>query len=56
MLELLGTGGAPLRAWLRVDAGASRGAAALDESGCAILRAGPGERVHARALRVPALD
>jgi hypothetical protein len=50
MLELLADGGAPLRAWLRIDAAAPQGQIALDESAQRVLRSTPGARVQARAL------
>ncbi len=55
MLELLAAGGAPLRAWARLDAGAGPGTVALDASGCRVLRTVPGERLTLRRLHRPAL-
>jgi len=56
MLELLSDrGGAPLRAWLRVDAATTRGTVPLDESGARILRASDDARLQVRPLYRAAL-
>ncbi len=55
MLELLAAGGAPLRAWLRIDGATAAGHVPLDPSGRRILRVAPGDRVRVRALHRPVL-
>ena len=51
--ELLAEGGAPLRAWARIDPGAAAGAVALDVRGRAVLRADAGDRLLARPMHTP---
>ena len=55
MIELLGEGGAPLRAWLRIEPGTRFGAIPLDESGRRVLRIEPGAAVRVRPVYFPAL-
>jgi N-methylhydantoinase B len=50
MLEILGSGGAPLRAWARVDAGCEPGTLAIDGRGKDMLRVAAGAAVTVRAL------
>jgi N-methylhydantoinase B len=52
MLVEMDTGrAAPLRGWIRVDAGVAAGTLPLDAIGLSILRAGPGEGVEVRPVR-----
>jgi N-methylhydantoinase B len=53
MVELLLEGGAPLRAWARLDANVTKGSVPLDEQGQTILKAGAGENIFVRPLHVP---
>jgi N-methylhydantoinase B len=53
MAELLMQGGAPLRAWVRIDATVAPGSVPLDRQGCRILRAAAGQRLYVRPLLVP---
>lgn len=53
MAELLADGGAPLRGWVRLDAGVERGSVALDQFGRSVLRVAAGDRVRPRRLQLP---
>jgi N-methylhydantoinase B len=53
LIELRGRHPAPLRAWLRIDAGAHQGQVALDAFGRRILGISPGESVEVRHLPMP---
>jgi len=53
MAELLMQGGAPLRAWVRIDATVAPGSVPLDEQGLRILRAATGQCLYVRPLLVP---
>ena len=56
MLELVGSYGAPLRAWARIDPGSHAGHLALDVRGYEVLRLEPGTDVQVRALFRPYLS
>ena len=56
MLELVGSYGAPLRAWARIDPGSHAGYLALDVRGYEVLRLSPGTDVQVRALFRPYLS
>jgi N-methylhydantoinase B len=53
LIELLGRHPAPLRAWVKLDAGVPAGAASLDEFGRRVLGVEAGERVRLRKLESP---
>jgi N-methylhydantoinase B len=53
LIELRGRHPAPLRAWLRIDAGAREGVVALDAFGRRILGISPGDTVEVRHLPMP---
>ena len=53
LIELRGRHPAPLRAWLRIDAGAREGQVALDAFGRRILGIAPGDTVEVRHLPMP---
>jgi N-methylhydantoinase B len=53
LIELRGRHPAPLRAWLRIDAGAHDGLVALDAFGRRILGISPGDTVEVRHLPMP---
>ena len=53
LIELLGRHPAPLRAWLRIDAGAHEAVVALDAFGRRILGISPGDTVEVRHLPMP---
>ena len=53
LIELRGRHPAPLRAWLRVEAGAHEGLVALDAFGLRILGVSPGDAVEVRHLSMP---
>jgi N-methylhydantoinase B len=53
LVELRGRHPAPLRAWLRVEAGARDGQVALDAFGRHILGVSPGDTVEVRHLPMP---
>jgi N-methylhydantoinase B len=53
LIELRGRHPAPLRAWLRIDAGAREGQVALDAFGRRILGISPGDTVEVRHLPMP---
>jgi N-methylhydantoinase B len=53
LIELRGRHPAPLRAWLRVEAGAPEGLVALDAFGRRILGVSPGDAVEVRHLSMP---
>ena len=50
LIELRGGGGAPLRAWVKLDPEAPANAIALDDFALKVLRLKPGERVWPRLL------
>ena len=51
MVEILGTRGAPLRAWVELDRDLAAGTVPLDSLACAAIGATPGAAVHLRRLR-----
>ncbi|MGH6887211.1 MAG: hydantoinase B/oxoprolinase family protein, partial [Geminicoccales bacterium] len=51
MVEILGTRGAPLRAWVELDRDLTAGTVPLDPLACAAIGAAPGAAVHLRRLR-----
>ena len=51
MIEILGTRGAPLRAWVELDRDLAAGTVPLDSLACAATGAAPGAAVHLRRLR-----
>ncbi len=53
LIELRGRHPAPLRAWVRVEAGAHEGLVALDAFGRRILGVSPGDAVEVRHLSMP---
>ena len=53
LIELRGRHPAPLRAWLRIEAGAQEGQVALDAFGRRILGVSPGDTVEVRHLPMP---
>jgi N-methylhydantoinase B len=53
LIELRGRHPAPLRAWLRIDAGAREGVVALDAFGRRILGISPGDTVEVKHLPMP---
>ena len=56
MIELLGDGGEPLRAWVRVEPDAKLGTVPLDECGRRVLRIEPGASVWVRTVHFPGLE
>ena len=55
MVELLATGGAPLRGWVRIDESVARGQVPLDEFARAVLSITPATPVYIRPLRTPVI-
>jgi N-methylhydantoinase B len=53
LVELFGRHPAPLRAWIRIEAGAPEGKAPLDTLGRRILGVSPGDTVELRRLAMP---
>ena len=53
LVELFGRHPAPLRAWIRIEAGAPEGQAPLDTLGRRILGVSPGDTVGLRRLAMP---
>jgi N-methylhydantoinase B len=53
LVELFGRHPAPLRAWIRIEAGAPEGQAPLDTLGRRILGVSPGDTVELRRLAMP---
>ena len=53
MVELLGAGPAPLRAWAALDAAIAPGSVPVDAAAAQVLRLAPGDPVHLRRLRAP---
>jgi N-methylhydantoinase B len=53
LIELRGRHPAPLRAWVRVEAGAAEGQIALDTLGRRILGVSAGDTVEVRHLPMP---
>jgi N-methylhydantoinase B len=51
LVEILGTRGAPLRAWVELDPDLAAGTVPLDSLACAAIGAAPGAAVHLRRLR-----
>jgi N-methylhydantoinase B len=51
MVEILGTRGAPLRAWVEIDRDLTAGTVPLDSLACAAIGASPGAAVDLRRLR-----
>ena len=56
ILEIVGPGGAPLRAWARIDPGSHAGHLVLDVRGYEVLRLEPGADVEIRPLFRPELS
>lgn len=56
LVELLAPGGAPLRAWLRIDAAQTRGQVSLDERAFKTLSVAPGASVRVRPVYAPLLE
>jgi len=56
MMELLGSGGAPIRAWVRIDTTARVGHLELDARGYEILRVAPDQEIQIRPLFRPQLS
>ena len=56
ILEIVGRGGAPLRAWARIDPGSHAGHLVLDVRGYEVLRLEPGADVEIRPLFRPELS
>lgn len=54
-VEIVGRNPAPLRAWVRIDAGASPGQLRLDPFGCRILGVGDGDELRLNLLSMPYL-
>jgi hypothetical protein len=55
LVELLGRYPAPLRAWVRIDAGAPDARVPLDALGRRMLGVAPGDAVEIRRLPMPPL-
>ena len=56
MVELMGPGGAPLRAWARVGSGAQPGRIPVDPRGAEILGVSRGDQIRLRPLHVAVLS
>jgi hypothetical protein len=56
LMELLGSGGAPIRAWARIDTTARVGHLELDARGYEMLRVAPDQEIQIRPLFRPQLS